>query len=218
MLRPIAKVLRPITCVRSVGAAQIGRKSVGASVHSYMERSVEPCGKYRLPWNLDIPSLPPYFTLLTLRYNRSFTRATPGTLRMYRTKLMKICEIVLFESSSCTPKILNEFTKRLRSYDLNFHWFCMYSYGKRRSWQIKQMKICWRNGTNHLIFFVRIVYGWMEISAEFQMFSLHRFKEINYNLRKLWIQGIFTAKSLANNAWKMLSRSENKTPTVVRVT
>ena len=46
--------------------------------------SLEPCGKYRLPWNLDIPPLRPYFTLLTLRDNRSFTRATPGTLRMYR--------------------------------------------------------------------------------------------------------------------------------------
>ena len=40
MPRPIAEVLRPIACVRSVGAAQIGRKSVAAWVRSYMEWSV----------------------------------------------------------------------------------------------------------------------------------------------------------------------------------
>ena len=45
-----------------------------------------------------------------------------------------------------------------------------------------------------------------ENTAEFQSFSLHRFKEINYSLKKLWIKGIFTVKSLANNAWKSICK------------
>ena len=49
----------------------------------------------------------------------------------------------------------------------------------------------------------------MKISAEFQLFSLHRFKEINYNLRKLRILAIFTAKSLENNAWESICKVKN---------
>ena len=127
-------------------------------------------------------------------------------LRMYwiylqnGTKLVKICKTVRFS----LPDVLQIFLTN----SLNGCWVITISIFTdfTRTFMERDDLDRWNNWKNVEEMVPMFSITWMKISAQFQLFSLHRFKEINYNSRKLWIQGIFTAKSLANNAWESICK------------